>query len=393
MKKAYLDCFSGISGDMFLGALLDAGLVFNELEEQLRALPFEGYKLELRHEMRQGIRGSRFIVNLDKKEQPPRGLKAIEDIILEADLSESVKERSIRIFQSLADAEGKIHNRPPSEIHFHEIGAVDSIIDIVGTVYGLEQLEIASLSVSSLPLGSGFTDSSHGRIPLPAPATVALLAGVPVYDSGARHEMVTPTGAALTKGLAASFGPMPPMTIETVGYGAGKRDLPDRPNLVRILIGKDGVEKEVDTVVVLTTNIDDMNPEWIGHLMEALFEAGALDVICCPVQMKKNRPGVQIQVLGRPDQKDALMDILFRETTSLGIRFEYSRREILERAVVEVESPWGRMKLKKVVSTDGSFHFFPEYDACREIARGKDLPLREIYSWVVGFNNDRSRGE
>lgn len=390
MKKAYLDCFSGISGDMFLGALLDAGLPFEDLEKQLKTLPFDGYKLELRQEMRQGIRGARFIVKPGKKEQAPRGLRAIQDIICRGTLSEAVKERSIRIFKALAHVEGRIHNRTPEEIHFHEVGAVDSIIDIVGTVYGLEQLGIASLFVSPLPLGSGFVESSHGRIPVPAPATVALLRGVPVYDSGIRQEMVTPTGAALVKGLATSFGPMPPMIVQAIGYGAGKGDWPDRPNLARILIGDDSPKEQVDTVVILTTNIDDMNPEWLGYLMDSLFEAGALDVTFCPVQMKKNRPGVQIQVMGSPDLKDLLMKILFRETTSLGIRFEYSRRKVLERAVVEVGSPWGKIKLKKVVSTDGSSHFLPEYDTCREIARENNLPLREVYSWVVGLNIDKS---
>ena len=389
MKIAYLDCFSGISGDMFLGALLDAGLSFEKLKQCLQTLPLDGYHLEMKREERNQIFGTRFVVKLEEKEQIPRNLEAIRDIIEQGKLSRKVKKKSIEIFEDLASVEGKVHNRPPEEIHFHEIGAIDSIIDIVGSIYGIESLGIWALSVSPLPLGSGFVETGHGRIPVPAPATLALLKGIPVFDSGIQHEMVTPTGAALVKGLANSFGAIPPMLMGNVGYGVGKRSLPDRPNLVRILIGDKETEKDVDTVVILETNLDDASPEHLGYLMDRLFNAGALDVVFCPVQMKKNRPGVQIQVIGQPDQRDAFIEILFSESPTLGIRFRYSQRKLLKRASAKVDSPWGKIIVKKVLDRDGSPFFLPEYEACREIALKNDRPLREIFYWVMSLNREK----
>jgi len=386
MKIAYLDCFSGISGDMFLGALLDSGLPFDEFSGHLATLPLEGFRLDTFREGRKHIFGTRFVVIPEDEEQPPRGLREIREIIEQGQFTDTVKAKSVQIFEDLARVEGEVHNLPAEEVHFHEIGAVDSIVDIVGAVYGVECLGIQALFVSSLPLGSGFVGSSHGRIPLPAPATAALLKDVPVFDSGLPHEMVTPTGAALVKGLATSFGPMPPMVIHGIGYGIGKRDLPDRPNLARILIGHQQDETEVDTVVVLETNLDDTSPEVLGYLMERLFDAGGLDVVFFPVQMKKGRPGVQVQVIGRPDQKDVLMKILFKESTTLGIRFRYSQRKLLERSVVEVDSPWGKIKAKKAVNSDGSAFFLPEYEVCRKIALENNRPLKEIFSWVMSLN-------
>ncbi|MDY6971944.1 MAG: nickel pincer cofactor biosynthesis protein LarC [Thermodesulfobacteriota bacterium] len=388
MKIAYLDCFSGISGDMVLGALLDAGLSSEDLKERLESLPLDGYQIEISRETRNQICGTRFVVKSEGKEQPPRNQATIREIIEHGDLNGVVKEKSIEIFEELARAEGKVHNLAPEEVHFHEIGAIDSIIDIVGTVYGIDRLGVSSLFCSPLPLGSGFADTAHSRIPIPAPATIAILEGIPVYDSGIPFEMVTPTGAALVKGLASSFGAMPSMVIQKAGYGVGTRDLPDRPNLVRVLIGKQQFEQEVDTVVVLDTNTDDISPEWMGYIMDRLFEAGALDVVFCPVQMKKNRPGVQIQVIGRPDQRDALMEILFSECATLGIRFRYSQRTVLRRSIVEINSPWGKIRAKKVVNTDGSSSFLPEYEVCRAIALNNNLPLREVFAWVVGLNRE-----
>ena len=400
MKTAYLDCFSGLSGDMFLGSLLDAGLPFDQLKQCLQTLPFHGYDLELRREMRNQISGTRFMVHLDeghhgehghKKSDPAknghenRGLKAIRDIIDRGDLTDSVKVKSMAIFESLARVEGHIHNLPPDQVHFHEVGAVDSIIDIVGTVYALETLGIERLLVSPLPLGSGFVKTAHGRIPVPAPATLALLKGIPVLNSGVQQEMVTPTGAALATGLAASFGPMPPMVVQNVGYGVGSRELRDRPNLLRIIIGHEEHGKQTDTVVVLETNLDDMRPEGLGYLMERLLEAGALDVVFLPAQMKKNRPGVQVQVIGSPEQKDRLMEIMVQETTTLGIRFRYSRRMVLERNQETVESPWGGITVKRVIQEKSS-RLVPEYDVCREIALKNKIPLRDIYQWIESLN-------
>jgi uncharacterized protein (TIGR00299 family) protein len=300
-------------------------------------------------------------------------------------LTDSVKAKSMAIFESLARVEGHIHDLPPDQVHFHEVGAVDSIIDIVGTVYALEALGIERLLVSPLPLGSGFVKTAHGRIPAPAPATLALLKGVPVLNSGVPHEMVTPTGAALATGLAASFGPMPSMVVQQVGYGVGSRELQDRPNLLRIIIGHEENEGQADEVVILETNLDDMSPEALGYLMERLFKTGALDVVFLPAQMKKNRPGVQVQVIGKPEQKDPLIEILIRETTTLGIRFRYSRRTIIERSHETVESPWGKIAVKRVIR-DKSSSLIPEYDVCRKIALKNNIPLRHVYQWIEGLN-------
>ena len=386
MKTAYLDCFSGISGDMFIGALLDAGLPLHVLENRLRTLPLNNYQLEITKESRNNIFGTRFAVEFMPTEQPPRNLETLRKIVHKGDLSRTVKEKAVEVFEQIARVEGKIHNISPEKVHFHEVGAVDSIIDIVGTLIGIEHLGLASLSASHIPLGSGFVDTAHGTIPVPAPATVELLKGIPVYDAGIPHEMVTPTGAALVKNLVGSFGSMPPMVVRTVGYGVGKRVFPEKPNLLRILVGDPQPERDVETIVVLETNVDDTNPEWLGHLMEKLFKTGALDVVFCPIQMKKNRPGVQVQVVGSPDHREPLMEVLFRESATLGIRFHYTQRQVLNRSKAEVKSPWGKMQVKKVENQDGTFFFQPEYSVCREIALKHDLPLKKIYSWVMGLN-------
>jgi uncharacterized protein (TIGR00299 family) protein len=247
-------------------------------------------------------------------------------------------------------------------------------------------LGIEGLFASAIPLGSGFIKTAHGNLPAPAPATLALLKGISVYDSGLEHELVTPTGAALLINLVRSFGMMPPMKIEQTGYGVGSQSLNDRPNLLRLIIGQDQPEKQVETVIILEANLDDANPEWVGFLMERLFEEGALDVVFTPVQMKKNRPAVQIQVIGRPEQGDRLMDLLFRESTTLGIRFQYNQRKILPRSTIELESPWGKLRVKKVLQADGRSWLIPEYEACKHVAEQHRLPMKEIYSWVTSMN-------
>lgn len=383
MKIAYLDCFSGISGDMFIGALIDAGLPLEELRKVLQSLPLEGYSLEVTREERNLLFGTRFKVKVTRDPQPHRRFSDIRDLIRAGNLSPSVRDKSIAIFESIAVEEGKIHGCSAEEVHFHEVGAIDSIVDIVGSVLGMEYLGIGTACASSLPLGSGFVETAHGRIPLPAPATVALLRGIPVHDSGLKEELVTPTGAALVKGLVHSFGPLPPMVIEKVGYGVGSRNLADRPNLLRILIGQAQGGAHEETVVILEANLDDTNPEWLGFLMERLFEAGALDVVFSPGYMKKNRPAVLVHVMGKPHQKDQLMDLLFSESTTLGVRFHFTQRRILERFSVEMDSPWGRIKVKKVFRPDGSFHLLPEFEECRRIAKEKGLPMKDVYGWIM----------
>jgi len=268
-------------------------------------------------------------------------------------------------------------------VHFHEVGAVDSIIDIVGTVFGLNFFGISSLSVSSLPLGSGFADSMHGRIPVPSPATEAILKGVPVFDSGLAHEMVTPTGAALVKVLGNSYGSMPPMIIDAVGYGAGSRDLPDRPNLLRVLIGEDRSEPQVETVVELETNLDDMNPEWLGFLMDKLFEAGALDVVFCPIQMKKNRPATQVQVMCKTEDLNRIIETILTQTSSIGVRYRRCQRAFLKREMVKARTRYGQMAVKKIWDPNGAVRYMPEYEALKKAAVKTGVPLKDLYTHIL----------
>ncbi len=388
MKIAYLDCFSGVSGDMFVGSLLDAGLPIEKLEKTISELNLDGYDISTKKEERNNIFGTKFSVFLREEDQKARYLKEIEEILRSSSLPSLVIKRSILIFEKLAMIEGEIHNISPDKVHFHELGAVDSIIDIVAAVLGMHLLGIEKLFVSRIPVGTGIITSSHGRIPVPTPATTALLKGVPVYDSGQDVEMVTPTGAALITCLCSSFGPMPPMTIDRVGYGVGSRSLADRPNLLRILIGNDINKQRSDTVVVLESNLDDMSPEVLGYLMDSLFDAGARDVSFSHIQMKKNRPGIQLQVIGRPEDKERLINIILRESTTLGIRFSYSQRAILKREELVVDSPWGKMRVKKVINQDGGTVLLPEFEECRRIARENNLALRDIYTWVAALSKD-----
>ena len=366
MRIAYLDCFSGISGRKFLGALIDAGLEFEELKRTLRTLPLDGYSLEIKQEEKLHLFGTRFTVRVERGNQAHRGLTDIKKIIRAGSLSKGVKDKSIEIFEAMAEVGGKVN--------FHELGAVDSIIGIVGTVFGIESLGITSISASQLPLGN------------PTPSTISFLKDIPVYDSGLKHELVTPTGAALIKGLVSSFGSMPQMMVDRVGYAAGNRNLRDRPNLFRIIIGYDQDRQHLEPVVILEANLDDTNPEWLGFLMDRLLDAGALDVVFCPVQMKNNRPGILLQVMGRPQQRDGLIDLIFRESAIQGIRFHCTQRKILKRSLVEIESPWGKIKVKNALQPNGSSFFMPEYEACRKIAEKENLPIKEIYHWVMSSN-------
>jgi uncharacterized protein (TIGR00299 family) protein len=388
MKIAYLDCFSGVSGDMLVGSLLDAGLPFEELEGIISGLNLNGYTISAKKEGRNNIFGTRFHVSLKEKHQKARYLKDIKEIITSGDIPLAVVEKCISIFEKLAITEGKIHHISPDELHFHEVGAVDSIIDIVGSVVGIYLLGIEKLFVSRMPVGKGIITSAHGKIPLPSPATIALLEGVPIYDSGQEVEMVTPTGAALITSLCSSFGPMPSMIVERVGYGVGSRTLADKPNLLRILIGNDIDKQRSETVVVLESNLDDMNPELLGYLMDRLFDAGAKDVTFSHIQMKKNRPGIQLQVVGQPEDKDRLSSIIFKESTTLGIRFTYSQRSILARGELMVESPWGKMRVKKVINQGGKTALLPEYEECRRVAKANNLALRDVYAWAAALSSD-----
>jgi len=386
MRIGYLDCFSGVSGDMFVGSLLDAGLPLEDLEKVISGLNLNGYGISANKEERNSIFGTRFSVSLQEEDQEARHLYEIREILKSSDLPLSVIEQCILIFEKLATTEGEIHHISPDEVHFHELGAIDSIIDIVAAIAGIHLLGIEKLFASRIPVGAGIMTGGHGRIPVPSPATIALLKGIPVYHSGQDVEIVTPTGAALVTSLCSSFGPMPPMTIDRVGYGVGSRALADRPNLLRILIGNDVDKQGSETVVVLESNLDDMSPELLGYLMDSLFDAGAKDVSFSHIQMKKNRPGIQLQVVGQPEDKDRLTAVIFRESTALGVRTNYSQRAVLQRGELMVDSPWGKMMVKKVINQDGGTVLLPEYEECRRIARENNLALREVYAWAAALS-------
>ncbi len=386
MKIAYLDCFSGVSGDMFVGSLLDAGLPFEKLQKILSGLKLTGYRISAKKEGRNGIFGTRFSVSLQEEDQRVRHLDDIKAILNESELPDAVVESCIGVFEKLAITEGEIHNISPNEVHFHEVGALDSIVDIVATIAGVKLLGIQKLYASRIPVGTGMTKSAHGNIPVPSPATMALLKGIPIYDSGQDVEMVTPTGATLITSLCTSFGSMPPMIVDTVGYGVGSRVLPDRPNLLRILVGSDTDKVGSETVVVLESNLDDVSPELLGYLMDRLFDAGARDVSFTPIQMKKNRPGIQLQVVGMPEDRERLTAIIFRESTTLGIRYSFSQRAVLKREDLVVESPWGKMRVKKVTNQDGETVLLPEYEECRRIARENNIALRDVYAWAASLS-------
>ena len=386
---AYFDCFSGISGDMTLGALIDLGVAPGWLHDELTRLPLEGFQLAVKTVVRSGISAN--LVNVEVHDsKKSRDFKEIKSLLETCPLSEIVKSNSLIIFEKLARAEAGIHGCSLEEVHFHELGGIDAIVDIVGTALCLEKLGINKITASKLPLGSGFVDCQHGKLPIPAPATIEILKDVPVYGTEASNELVTPTGAAIIVCLADSFGPLPEMSVKKTGYGAGQRELQDRPNLLRIITGTPvGPEKDLkdnlqtDQIIILETCIDDMNPELFGYLMECIFEDGALDVYWIPVHMKKNRPGTMVQVLCKEDRKDNLIRRLLTETTSLGIRYYPAQRQLLARDELTITTSLGEIQVKRIKDPEGSTRLIPEYEACKMIALQKKIPLRVVYDTIV----------
>jgi uncharacterized protein (TIGR00299 family) protein len=379
MKIAYFDCIAGASGDMMLGALLDAGLPEATLRERLAALRLVDFELEIKPVLKNGFRATKLnVLVADKVKQ--RHLPEIEAIIRESDLQPAIQERAIAIFRRLGEVEANIHNTTLEQIHLHELGGVDTIVDVVGVLLGLDSLGIERVFCSPLPLGRGFVRGAHGAIPLPAPATVALLKGVPIVGSDLSIELVTPTGAVLLTSLAESFGPIPAMTLSAVGYGAGGYDLPI-PNVIRLLVGEAAAagSSVTETLVMLETNVDDLNPEIYDYVMARLFEAGALDVFLAPVQMKKNRPAAVIHVLCRPGQVEPLTTILFAETSTLGVRQQFVTRRALARTIQKVETPYGPVRVKVAQWGEGQTKAAPEYEDCRRLAEQHGIPLREVY--------------
>jgi len=384
MKRAYLDGSSGISGDMFLGALVDAGISAQQLLAELKKIPLGFYELKRTRAVRGGLVGTRLEVKVPAQGSH-RHLAEIETLIAGAGLSESVQAKARAIFHRLAEAEGKLHGKPPSEVHFHEVGAVDAIVDIVGASIGLELAGIGELFSSPLNVGGGRVEAAHGTLPVPAPATAELLKGVPVYSSGVEGELVTPTGAAIVSTLAKTFGPMPAMKVEQIGYGAGAMDFHGHPNVARLFIGEAADAETAHTglpgdelVSVIEANLDDMSPQLYGYLVERALAKGALDVTCTAVQMKKGRPGIQVTVLSVPEKGDELAELLFAETTTIGLRIYEARRKVLERESAEVETPYGRVRMKVAKCNGRVLNVAPEYDDCQRVAREKSVPLKEV---------------
>lgn len=385
----YLSCFAGISGNLFVGALLDAGLSEAALCEMARALPVSGYDIKISKVQKCGIAATHFNVVLDPNEkQPYRYLADILKIIEAAKLSERVKTRSAAAFTKLAEAEAKIHGTTPGKIHFHEVGGVDAIIDIVGTVFGLEALGIEKLFASSLRTGFGFVECMHGKLPVPAPATVELLQGIPWSHGDIEKELVTPTGAALLATLCDGFGDLPAGFVsEKTAYGAGGWDL-DIPNVLRAQIGRISA-KTVDDLLVFETNIDDCNPQIFDYVMERLFKAGALDVWLTPVQMKKNRPAVTLSALAPAALQAEIEKIIFTETTTIGIRRYAAQRTAAERREETVNTPWGSVRVKISAINGNICSVTPEYEDCRKLAESSSVPLKEVIQAVCGLAKNR----
>ncbi len=379
MRIAYFDCIGGASGDMLLAALIDAGCDIEELRGRLAALHLSDFELTMRRVAKNGFSAAKVDVNVADT-APERRLAEITAIVEGSDLPPAIAGQAVAIFRRMAEVEAGIHGTPLELVHLHELGGVDTIVDVVGVLLALDTLGIEKVYASPLPMGRGFIRGAHGQIPLPAPATVALLQGVPIVGSEIEKELVTPTGAALLSALAAGFGPIPPMTLATVGYGAGGRDLPI-PNLVRLLIGDQATPAHlgIESVVILETNIDDMNPQVYDHVMARLFKAGALDVFLTSIQMKKNRPGILLRVIARPGDTGPLTAIILAETSTLGVRQQTMSRVSLRRESHTVETPYGAVRVKVATLADGTRRAAPEYDDCRRLAEQQGAPLRDVY--------------
>lgn len=372
MKICYLDAFSGIAGDMTVGALLDAGADQAALIDGLAGLG-TGASFRVEKTTRRGIAASKFYIDaVDTKKH--RHLPHILDMIGASTLPEPVKQNSARVFQKLGEAEAKVHGVAIDKVHFHEVGAVDSICDIAGACLGFHLLAIDEIYASAINVGSGTAKTEHGVLPVPTPATAELLAGKPVYARGPAMELTTPTGAAIASTLARDFGTLPPMNLIATGYGAGDRDFPDNANVLRVLIGERGGATEATTVAVLEANIDDSSPQVLGYAMEKLLARGALDVTLEPVFMKKNRPGMLLRVIARPEDREAIAALIFAETTTLGLRIYDAQRRVKTRRIIEVDIAQGRVRIK--IAGDGSFA--PEYEDCKRLAQESGLPLKEI---------------
>jgi len=377
MRICYLDAFSGISGDMTVGALVDAGASAEGLISALEGLG-TGARFTIEKTTRGGITASKFRVEADAPERKHRHLSHIVAMIEKAPIGDHAKHNATRVFRRLGEAEAGVHGVPIEKVHFHEVGAVDSIADIVGACVALDLLGVEELHSSAINVGSGTVQTEHGMLPVPAPATAALLAGKPIYSRGPDVELTTPTGAALAVTLARDFGPLPAMRIASIGHGAGDRDFRQQPNVLRVLIGERSAAPESTLVSVIEANIDDSSPQVLGYALERLMEAGALDATLTPLQMQKNRPGALLRVIARPEDQERLARIVFDETSTLGLRIHAAERRVEERSVVTVDTPWGPVRGKVTGPVAGPGSFAPEYEDCRAIAARTGTPLKQV---------------
>jgi pyridinium-3,5-bisthiocarboxylic acid mononucleotide nickel chelatase len=382
MKIAYGDLIGGVSGDMFVAALLDLGLPLDRLRAELKKVPTLRFEIRSRKKIVHSLRASQFQVICPKYEAP-RSWKQIRDLIKRSKLDPRIKSTSSDIFAALAAAEAKIHHVPIDEVHFHEVGATDSIVDIVAAAVGIRELGIQSFDFSVIPLGRGMIPSAHGLLPAPGPATLELLRGLPVIGIDVDMETVTPTGAAILRTLGKRFASQPAMTIEKVGYGAGKKKFPERPNLFRIILGRADPSASLEEMLVIETNIDDMNPQLFDHVMDRLFAAGARDVFLAPIQMKKNRPATLLSVIAEPRDREKLSEIIFKETSTLGLRYYSVSRMILKRETKKVKTRFGEITVKIIEQLDGTTRAAPEYDDLKRIARTNNIPLKLLHDEVA----------
>jgi len=378
MKTLYFDCFAGASGDMILGAMVGAGVDPNYLREQLSLLRVDGFRINFETVNRSGLSATYARVET-AHEHKHRHLADIKKIIESSSLSESVKQLAIRIFTRLAEAEAHVHNEPIDHVHFHEVGALDAIVDVVGAAICFDYLKVERFVCSPLHVGSGMVQMAHGRFPIPPPAVAELLKGVPFYATDIKGELLTPTGAAIITTVCREYGPIPSMTTESTGYGAGTREYPGFPNVLRVLIGETETATTTDERLwMIETNLDDASPQIIGHVMDRVFGLGALDCFFTPVQMKKNRPGVLLSVLCAATEKEAVMKLLFEETTTLGVRSYEVLRRALQRSVVQVETQYGLIDVK-VAHLDGRVvNEMPEFEQCRAVAANANVPLKVV---------------
>lgn len=395
----YIDMMAGIAGDMFLGALVDLGVPVEWLKGKLSPV-LDGFDLRTEIVFRHHLRAVNLYVDVTDH-VTHRHYTHIRQMIESADLPDQVRANALTAFKHIAQAEAHIHGKDIETVHFHEIGGIDSLVDIIGSFLALDYLGVNQVAATPVPLGSGTIKCAHGTIPVPVPATVAILKGLEVRGSDAKTEIVTPTGAAIVATLAPQFGGMPDMQIEKVGYGAGKRDIgASVPNLLRLVLGTPSVVKNSadnilsDQVHVLYTNVDDMSPESLGFVMDRLMDKGALDVSFTPAFMKKNRPATRIEVICRPAQLQVLADLLLSETTTIGVRYHLCDRMILKRESVDVETSLGRVSAKKITSPNGRARIMPEYDECKRIALDRNLPFYEVYEQILAESNplDRQTG-